>query len=248
MEHSHKIDRESSAPAYSQLVQIIRQLIADGVYPPGDRLPPESHLCKQFNVSPMTVRRSINILSDQKVVNTVRGSGTFVRPLGLEGITFSLEDFQNILTDKERTRVKILEVGIMEADKERALKLAIQKGDRNIFIRRVLIQDGDPIVYHKEYLFYDPKRPIVEAELEVSNLRGLFVGSGETFLKSGELSIEVAVLNKEEADILNTMEMLPAFKITHLFYDSEDRPVSWGQFICRGDLLKFTTTVGISKA
>ena len=58
-------------------------------------------------------------------------------------------------------------------------------------------------------------------------------------------AIEAAVLAKEEADILNTIEMHPAFRLEHIFYDFDDRPVSWGRFICRGDRLSFTTTVGI---
>jgi GntR family transcriptional regulator len=115
-----------------------------------------------------------------------------------------------------------------------------------ILIRRILIRDGDPIIYHKEHLIYDPSRPIVEAELEITSLHGLFVGTGETTLKRGELAIEAAVLTKEEADVLNAMQMQPAFRLEHIFYDFKDRPVSWGRFICRGDRLSFATTVGVS--
>ena len=80
----------------------------------------------------------------------------------------------------------------------------------------------------------------------VTSLYGLFVGIGETTLKRGDIAIEAAVLTKEEADVLNTLQMQPAFRIEHIFYDFEDRPISWGRFICRGDRLRFTTTVGIS--
>jgi GntR family transcriptional regulator len=86
----------------------------------------------------------------------------------------------------------------------------------------------------------------VEAELEVTSLHGLFVGTGETKLKRGELTMDAAVLTKEEADVLNTVPMQPAFRIEHIFFDFEDRPISWGRFICRGDRLKFATTVGIN--
>ena len=103
-----------------------------------------------------------------------------------------------------------------------------------------------PFSITKSNSIYDPARPIVEAELEVTSLHGLFVGTGETKLKSGKLTIEAAVLTKDEADVLNTIQMQPAFRIEHIFYDFEDRPVSWGRFICRGDRLRFTTTVGVS--
>jgi GntR family transcriptional regulator len=126
-------------------------------------------------------------------------------------------------------------------------KLLVKPGDRTILIRRLLVRDGDPVVYHKEQLIYDPTRPVVEAELEVTSLHGLFVGAGESTLKWGELTIEVSALSKEEADALNTIQTQPAFRLEHIFYDLQDRPVSWGQFLCRGDRLKFTAKVGIGK-
>jgi DNA-binding GntR family transcriptional regulator len=246
MDNKTNIDRRSFEPAYVQLVNILKEQIVKGIYLPGSRLPSESELCSRYQLSPMTVRRAINVLLDQGIVSTIQGSGTYVRAPDLGGVTFTLEEFHNIFKDKERTKVRILEVRIIKADDITANKLSISLGERAILIRRVLIRDGDPILYHKEHLIYDPLRPIVEAELEITSLHGLFVGIGETKLQRGELAIEAAVLTKEEADILNTMQMQPAFRLEHLFFDFEGNPVSWGRFICRGDRLRFTTTVGVS--
>ena len=241
-----QIDRESAVPAYYQLANILKQQIAEGIYLPGSRLPSESVLCKAYQVSPMTVRRSINTLIDQGLVNTIKGSGTYVRAPDLSGVKFSLEEFQSLFMDRERAKVRILEVLISQADEVTSERLSIVPGERTILIKRVLLRDGDPLIYHKEQLIYDPTRPIVEAELEVTSLHGLFVGTGETDIKSGEFTIEAAVLSKEEADVLNTIEMLPAFRLEHIFYDFEGKPFSWGRFMCRGDRLRFTTSVGIS--
>ena len=240
------IDRDAFEPAYIQLINILREQIGSGTYLPGSRLPSESELCKRYQVSPMTVRRSIKALLDQGIVSTIQGRGTFVRAPDLGKVTFSLEEFHRLFKNSEQTKVKLLEVKIAKADEMTARKLDIGSGDRTILIRRVMIRDGDPILYHKEHLLYDPTRPIVEAELEVTSLHGLFVGTGETYLKRGALAIEAAVLTKEEADVLNTEERLPAFRLEHIFYDYADRPFSWGRFVCRGDRLRFTTTVGIS--
>ena len=239
-------DRPSFEPAYVQLVNILREQIGKGDFLPGDRLPSESELCKRYQVSPMTVRRSINVLLEQGIVSTIQGSGTYVKAPDLSGATFTLEEFHNIFKDKERTRVKVLEALIVRADETAANRLTVSVGERTILIRRVLIRGGDPILYHKEQLLYDPARPIVEDELEVTSLHGLFVGTGETKLKSGRLTIDAVVLTKDEADVLNTIPMQPAFRIEHIFYDFEDKPVSWGRFVCRGDRLRFATTVGVS--
>ena len=246
MNNKRKIDLKHSQPPYMQLANILKGMIAQGQYIPGDSLPSEANLCERYQVSPMTVRRSIKELLDQKLVSTKKGSGTFVRAPTLGNVNFNLEEFYNLFRDKERTKVKILEVLISRADQMTADKLSINAGDNTILIRRVLVRDGDPILYHKEQLIYDPTRPIVEGELEVTYLHGLFAGTGETTLKWGEIAIEAAVLTKEEADVLNTAPLQPAFRLEHTFYDLQERPVSWGRFVCLGERLRFTATVGIS--
>ena len=245
MHSSTKIDRQALEPAYVQLANILKGQIQKGDYLPGNRLPPESELCRRYQVSPMTVRRSIGALLDEGLVSTIQGSGTYVKSPELVGVTFNLKEFHNLFRDKERTKVRILEARIIKAHESTASRLAIRVGERAILIRRVLTRDGDPILYHKEQLIYDPERPIVESELGVTSLQGLFVGDGQTKLKWGELTIETAILTKEEADVLSTFPMQPAFRLEHLFYDFDDKPISWGRFICRGDRLRFSTTVGI---
>jgi len=239
-----EIDRDSYEPAYNQLVNILRHQIAAGIFRPGDRLPSEAQLCGRYQVSPMTVRRAINILVDQGVVSTAQGRGTFVKPPELGTATFDLQELQSLFSD-ERTTARILEAWPVSATERAARKLAIPVGTRVIYIRRLLCQEGAPVIYHREYLIYDPTLPTVEAELEVTALRDLFDGSGGAVLKKGELIIEATVLDEEEARLLQAPVGAAAFSLEHTFYDFDDRPASWGWFICRGDRLRFRTTVGI---
>lgn len=245
MEPSAEIDRGSYEPAYAQLVRILRERIAVGEFRPGSRLPSEAQLCDRYGVSPMTVRRAINVLLDQGVVNTIQGSGTFVKAMGLGGVTFSLDELTALFRDRERTRVRLLEARIVSADARTARKLAVAEGARVIYIRRLLSRDEVPVLYHREQLVYDPTRPIVEAEMEATALQGLLAGSGETNLKGGALTIEATTLTGAEADLLGGTAGDPAFRLAHTFYDFDDRAVSWGWFIWRGDSLRFRTTVGI---
>ena len=238
------INRDSFEPAYLQLVELFKQQIAAGTLRAGDRLPSESQICKQHQVSPMTVRRAINILADQGIVDTAQGRGTFVKPIKLELATFHLKTFQNIFTD-ENTSVHILEAVISSVDERGAHKLKIDENERVIYVRRLISRAGKPALYHREYLVYDPRRSLVESELEVTSLRGLFQGEKSNDLKYGELSIEATVLNKEEAAVLHKPDSSAAFILEHIFYDYNNHPVSWGWFICSSDYMRFTTTIGI---
>jgi len=239
-----KVDHNSYEPGYAQLVRILQEQIALGKLRPGDRLPSESQLCAYHGVSRMTVRRAVNILVEQGVVMTKQGRGTFIRPMQFWAATFSLGQLQNLLSDDRAIRVKILEASINSARGRVTRKMAVKSGQRVLFIRRLILSQDKPIMYHREYLLYHPSRPIVESELDVTSLKGLFEGTGNSFIKHGILSIEATVLKREEAQLLQAPVGTAAFNLEHVFYDFEDRPVSWGWFICPGANLRFTTIVG----
>jgi len=238
------IDRSAFEPAYSQLANILKAQIAAGAFRPGDQLPSESQLCRTYGVSPMTVRRSINLLADQNVVATAQGRGTFVKRLQLGAAAFDLGELQNLFSDERSTSVKLLDARIVAADEKAARKLSVSMGDNVIYIRRIISIDESPAFYHREYLIYDPRRPIVESEMEITSLSGLFSGGGSAIVKRADLSIHAALMNEEEAVLLQTRSPAAAFLLEHIFYDFEDRPLSWGWFIAHSDRLRFTTTVG----
>jgi len=227
-----------------QLVGILREGIASGRYLAGDQLPTESELCAAYDVSPMTVRRAIGMLLDQGAVRTRRGRGTFVQPLRLITASFDLAPLRDLLDDDEVT-AKVVEARVVPAGERAAAKLAVAAGTRVVSIRRVLQRGDEPLFYHREALAYDPMRPIVEAELDVTALRGLFEGGAGVGPKHGELVLHASVLTDEEARYLDSKPGRAAFVLEHLFYDYDDKPVSWGRFVCRGELLQFRAGVGI---
>lgn len=244
-EHLPNIDRRSYRPAYLQMVNILRDSIASGEFRPGERLPSEAQLCRRYHVSRMTARQAIGILLKEGLVTSVQGLGTFVKPMQLSSVAFGLDELRSIFSGASKNDARLLEVRIVEADNDVAAKLLVSQGDAVILIRRLIHDEKGPIMYHQQHLIYDPKRPVIEAEMEVTALHGLFTGSGDTSLKRGELTIKAAILTEEEAEVLLAAPGQPSFRLEHVFYDFDNRPVSWGFFVCPGDRLNFRTTVGV---
>lgn len=238
-------DRHSYEPAYLQLANILRQKIAEGRFRPGERISSESELRSLYKVSQMTVRRAISLLQDQGLVRTAQGKGSFVKPIKLGMFSFQLGELQRLFADKERTTIRLLEVDMMFPDETIIAKLSVPRDERIMTLRRLILRDNAPALLHQERLIYDPTRPLVESEMEVTSLEGLFSGNGKTDFKKGELTVRAALVNEEEAGLLAVPALSPAFRLEHLFYDFQDRAVSWGEFLCRGDLLEFTTRVGL---
>ncbi|MGD0915167.1 MAG: GntR family transcriptional regulator [Thermodesulfobacteriota bacterium] len=238
------IDRKSYEPAYIQLVRIVSQQIATGILHPGDQLPSEGQFCAQHNVSPMTVRRAINILVERGLVSTTQGKGTFVKPLDIGKAVFRLQELKEHWAPGSQTTIRLLEAIIFSADEHVAQKLEISPGERAIHIRRLILQEDTPAIYHREYLVYDPRRPLVETQLQITSLEGLLQGESSEGLRRGNLTIEAVNLKEEDAKVLQIPTGSAAFCLEHIFYDFNDHPVSWGWFICRADRFKLATCIG----
>lgn len=239
-----QIDRNASEPAYLQLANIIQGKISNGEYRSGDRLPSESQLRKQYALSPMTIRRAVNTLIEKDVVYTTKGLGTFVSSLKIQKVTFSLEELFKMLNSDGNMRIKILEASIVKTDDNISRLLNNPLNSNAILIRRLFTKEQQPMIYHREFLIYDPRKPIVEGELQISSLLDLFSGSDESDLKWGNIKISAATMTVEEAKALHCPPGSAALHMEHTFFDFDDNQRSWGVFICRADVFHLEATVG----
>ena len=67
-------------PIYRQLREIVVMMILDGQLPEGGVLPSVRHIATQFQVNPLTVLKSYQLLVGEGVVESRRGRGMFVLP------------------------------------------------------------------------------------------------------------------------------------------------------------------------
>ena len=72
------LDRTSFVPLYYQLQEVIKEAIESATWQPGDQLPSEPELGRQFGVSRVVVRQALAILENDRQVIRIRGKGTFV--------------------------------------------------------------------------------------------------------------------------------------------------------------------------
>src|SRR6266478_3085008 len=75
---------------YRQVADQLRNLLAEGNYPPGARLPPERDIAVQLKVSRTTVREALIALELAGLVEVRGGSGVYVTALPRSG-TLTIE-------------------------------------------------------------------------------------------------------------------------------------------------------------
>jgi GntR family transcriptional regulator len=72
---------QRSATLADQVLEVLRQRIETGQYEPGAKIPPETELAAEFDVSRATVRSALSTLETQGRVVRRQGAGTFVSQL-----------------------------------------------------------------------------------------------------------------------------------------------------------------------
>lgn len=74
---------------YQEIYQSLASAIRHGHYQPGSQLPNERQLSKQFGCSRMTLRRSLQLLQDDGLLDVQQGSGTYVNDVNSDEVHVS---------------------------------------------------------------------------------------------------------------------------------------------------------------
>lgn len=79
MSTSLEVPRRANQPLYRQVEGHLRDLISSGTLRSGDMLPSVKELCEQFGgINHLTVRQAIKNLTEENLVKSVQGRGSFV--------------------------------------------------------------------------------------------------------------------------------------------------------------------------
>ncbi len=229
--------------AYMRIARTITERIHRGEYQPGEQLPNERQLAKEFEVSLMTLRRAIQVLAERGLTSSQQGRGTFVRSFELGQAVFGLHQWSEQWSHVT-TQVKLLEASSRPASESVARVLRCELGARTLFLRRLVLRDGVPITYNWEHVLFDPRRPLVETQLRITSLEGLLRSAPGPAMSAGRLKITACTLTDEEAKLLDLPNGAAALRLEHVFTDATGKPISWGCFLCKADCFWLETAVG----
>lgn len=234
---------EAGGPAHARIAALIRRRVADGVYAPGSKLPPEKQFCTEFGVSAMTLRKALATLAHQGLVHAEKGRGTYIRSMALTDTVFRLRQLGNDWLN-DAVEIRLLAASTAKAGPEVAKMLAVAPGDRVVYLRRLILKDEVPGMYHVEYLVSDVRQPIVESQLQLTSLQGVLDPARGRGFPYGHVKLRAACLDDEAARVLQAAPGSPVLCLEHVFENSDRRPMSWGWFLMRGDLFQLTGRLG----
>lgn len=151
---SNVLDHNSIIPLYAQIVEQLQHDIEAGVFGQTGRLPTEGELSEQYQVSRITIRRAVDELVAQGLVEKKQGKGTFLcSPKFTRGLGSGPMSFTEMCTENGYVaKAKILEAGIKipESASVREM-LNLKEGDPAVRICRLRYAGDRPLVLEDNY-------------------------------------------------------------------------------------------------
>lgn len=146
---------KKTGPLYYMIKEDIKRKIHEGELKPGEVLPTESRLCEEYNASRVTIRRAINELISENILDRGFGKTATVK---CENVPRSLNRLGGLHEELEKAGIKcssfILSSAVMDAPAEINEKMGIEKPAKVLKIERLRYANGQPLCYQILYLNY----------------------------------------------------------------------------------------------
>jgi GntR family transcriptional regulator len=155
LENTKSMNSESVVPLYKQLYQYLDSAIKSHQFNPGDRIPSESELAKEFKISRVTIRRALQELAHQEKIVSVPGKGCFVLQPKIEPLTALTSFSENMRSQGYEPSYKDALVAFVHPNQKIQTHLKVSEKEKVIHIHRMMLADGAPMAIQNVYL---PKR------------------------------------------------------------------------------------------
>jgi len=222
---------------YRTVATELRDRIKRGIYRPGQRVPTETELVREFRVSGITVRRAIRDLVLEGLLQGRRGAGVFVcerrrvvRSLG--------GDFRESLGDEiwragEEPGIRELACELVDAPDEVARRLRLRPGARVYRHEKLVLAGGEAVGIDVAYL---PRRlgERVKGGLAGEFVFPLLLAAGIA-IPSIDFTVEGDTLSEPESRLLGLPVGSPALVVNYTPRDTHSRALMTGRSVSRVD-------------
>ena len=229
------LDPASATPLYVQMMELLKRQIITEERAPGERLPTEAELAKQFGVSIITVRSAVGGLCNQGLVERKQGKGTFVKKLKHTWDTRRLDGFSDsCLRQGVQPGGRMLENRQVELSNRIAASLSQPAGSQGIYISRLRFADEVPVAIEKNYF---PMRYALLLRQRFDN-NSLFQYLREqegVSVARADKQIELCRAAAEETLLLQVETGVPLLFVRSTTYTRTGEPLYVGTQIINGD-------------
>lgn len=228
------------SPLYQQIKGLILQSLQAGEWKPGELIPSEMELALRYKVSQGTVRKAIDELAADNLVNRRQGKGTFVATHSEQQVQYrflQLHPDVGQQQDEGRAQRHILHCCRLRATAEIARPLGLRSGESVLHVRRILTFAGTPTILEDIWLpgqvfkgltaeqmlhYPGPTYAMFETEYGIRMVRA-------------EEKLRAVAPDAEQTALLQIESCTPLLSVERLSYTYNDQPMELRRGLYRTD-------------
>ena len=228
-------DPQDHSPRYVRVAQRIRDAIGEGLWRAGEALPPERQMCERLGVSRVTLRKALDSLGKEGLVEPRHGSGTYVADRIRQPMSM-LTSF----SDDMRARGRVpgsrwIDHGHRPATPEEALSLGLPPTASVFRLRRLRLADGEPMAVETTA---GPGTEVPDPDAIGDSLYGYLEAKDRAPARALEY-LRAANLEAADAALLGQAAGDAALHIVRLAYLEDGSPIEYTRSLYRGDRYDF---------
>jgi GntR family transcriptional regulator len=223
-------------PRYAAIEEELRQRIDRGQVRPGDPLPPELTLCRDFGVSRHTLRRALESLQRSGLITRHPGRGTFItRPSLVTQPLSGFYSFVGSLTEQGHAPMSVvLERSVVTASTDSTEKLHLERGEKVVRLIRKRLADDVPLALEIVEMPFRLFPALATTDIGNRSLYDTLESETGIVVTGATEAIRPVVLSEEEAALLDVPAGSAAFLVERITSAGEQR-VEWRRSLIRGD-------------
>ena len=231
---------QGPTPLYHQLKNILKSRILSNKLKANRRLPSETELCLEYNVSRVTVRQALSELMKDGLIYRDRGRGTFV----IEGAELKRPELkgsiENLIATGEGTRIKVLSYKEILPDPPIAKLFQLKKTERVFQLEIVRFVPKGPLGYSFIYFPFSLGKIVSPNEMKETTEIITFVEEKlKTRAHRAKQTIDVGVADKVLAENLSIKPKTPLLIIARNYYTRKGSLMFVAITYFRPDLYKY---------
>ncbi len=215
----------SFQPLYKQVYDQLTQRLVNGHWKPAEALPSEMALAAELGVSQGTVRKALNQMVAENLLERQQGKGTYVAEHTQESSLFRFfrlrePDGQSLIPDTQ-----VLSSARRAATKTESIKLNIKGKSQVVQLLRLRSLQGEPVIMEKVVLPLSVF-PNIDKELEMPNsLYTLYQDKYGISIVSVRDELRATEIPDEYADKLNLAVGSPVMMVERQSINIDGRVV-----------------------
>jgi GntR family transcriptional regulator len=227
---------------YHQIADELRARVESGDYGTGRLLPSEAELSTGFAASRVTVRRALEVLRDEGLVDSRQGLGWFVAADPVRQSLGRLGTIESQLASEGVTSARrVLDFRFIKAPARVRHQLGV---DTVLRVRRLNLADGDPFALVTVWCPDTYGAELSRADVERSpfyELIGVPLGGALQTIGAGAASAT-------EADLLGVPEGSPVLRCERVTRSVDDDPVLMSEHVFPSHLTEFVVDLPQAEA